>query len=286
MSGGSLSQAQLERYREDGFLFRLPVLSAQQAREYRNRYEISEERISDRPELAVCLKTNSQYVLPLTGELIRNPTILDAVESILGPDLLAWSTTFWIKEAHAEEHVTWHQDLHYWGLSADDEVTAWLALTPATVDNGCMRFVAGSHHQPVEHRDTFADNNLLSRGQEISKPVDEADATHIELDCGQMSLHHGRLFHASAPNRTDDRRIGVAIRYIKPSMRQVVGRQDYAWLVRGQDSYEHFLSPPPPRGDLEPAAIERHLAIHNSQLEYFFTGVDEENRPTPHASTQ
>ena len=117
--------------------------------------------------------------------------------------------------------MTWHQDLTYWGLDDMDEVTAWVALSPSTTESGCMRFVPGSHKRSlVEHVDTFADDNLLTRGQEIAVDVDESAAADVELRPGQASLHHGHLFHSSGPNTTPDRRIGAAIRYITPSMQQ------------------------------------------------------------------
>ena len=130
---------------------------------------------------------------------------LDAIESILGPDLLLWSCEYFIKEANSRNMVSWHQDLTYWGMDGSDhEVTAWVALSPATEHSGCMKFVAGSHRESlVPHTDTFADNNLLSRGQEIAVEVDEEDATIAALKPGQMSLHHGRMFHASGPNTTN-----------------------------------------------------------------------------------
>ena len=105
---------------------------------------------------------------------MRHPTILDAVEDVLGPNLLVWSTSFFIKEARDPAYVSWHQDATYWGLSAPDVLTAWVAFTDATVENGAMRMVPGSHAEQLEHRDTFAPHNLLSRGQEIAVEVDEA----------------------------------------------------------------------------------------------------------------
>jgi len=279
MLNNPISKVDIERYREDGFVFPIPVLSSAQALEYRKHYETLEARVSHQQELSACLTNNAHFVIPMLNKLVRHRAILDAVESVLGPDLMVWSTTFWVKEAHSKGHVTWHQDLHYWGLSEDDEVTAWIAITPATTENGCMRFVPGTHHRRVAHGDTFAPANMLSRGQAIAVDVDETQGVDVELGAGQMSLHHGQLFHASGPNRSNDRRIGLAIRYIKPSMRQVVGQRDYAWLVRGKDAYRHFESPPIPTTDLDPVAVEHHRAMHNAQLDVFYKGVDEDKRP-------
>jgi non-heme Fe2+,alpha-ketoglutarate-dependent halogenase len=120
-------------------------------------------------------------------------------------------------------------------------VTAWVALTEATPANGCMRFIPGSHqHEVVGHRDTFDESNMLSRGQEISVEVNEAEAVDAALRPGEMSLHHGHLFHASNPNTSADRRIGLVLRYVTPSMKQVSGQATFAHLVAGEDRFGNF----------------------------------------------
>ena len=144
---------------------------------------------------------------------------MNAVETI-------WAQICWlvvelfIKEAQTTKTVSWHQDITYWGMGeTDDEVTAWVALSDVSVQAGCMRFIPGSHRNPiVSHHDTYDDNNLLSRGQEIAG-INENDAVYGALCPGEMSLHHGRCFHASGPNMSDDRRIGLAIRYVTPEVR-------------------------------------------------------------------
>jgi ectoine hydroxylase-related dioxygenase (phytanoyl-CoA dioxygenase family) len=147
--------------------------------------------------------------------------------------------------------VSWHQDLNYWGLDGEQEVTAWIALTPATVETGCMRFVPGSHlKKVVPHVDSFAQDNLLSRGQEIAVDVDEASAVNVVLRAGQASFHHGHMFHASGPNRTNTRRVGAAIRFVAPSMKQVSGERLLVSHVSGKDEYGHFEHMPPPAGRL------------------------------------
>ncbi len=67
----------------------------------------------------------------------------------------------------------------------------------------------------IPHRDTFAQDNLLTRGQEIMVEVDESGAVPLVLRPGEMSLHHVRLVHGSPPNPSGDRRIGFAIRYVR-----------------------------------------------------------------------
>src|SRR4029453_15391031 len=148
------------------------------------------------------------------AELVRHPSVLDAVEDVLGPDILCWNTSFFTKEARSPGFVSWHQDATYWGLSEPDVVTAWVAFTESTPANGNMRVIPGSHRAPVPHVDTFHPDNLLSRGQEIAVEVDESRAVDIVLAPGEMSLHHVLMVHGSGANLSGDRRIGFAIRYI------------------------------------------------------------------------
>jgi len=180
------------------------------------------------------------------------------VEGALGPDFLCWSSSFFIKEPGDPSFIAWHQDATYWGLNSTDIATAWLALSPATPESGCMKFKAGTHLAPVAHRETDSEYNMLSRGQEIAVSVDERDAVHVALKPGQASLHHVLLFHGSEANRSADRRIGFAIRYVAAHVGRLDGRKGSATLVRGSDRYGHFEHEPRPQRDFEPAAVARH----------------------------
>lgn len=246
-----------ERYARDGFVFPLDVMDPAAAKALRADYEAAEAELADDPERLKLLRTYPAQVLPSFDALIRDPRITDPVASILGPDLMVWGASFFTKEPASSSIVSWHQDLTYWGLDDAQEVTAWVALSPATAASGCMKFVPGSHNQQiVPHVDTFAEDNLLTRGQELAVEVDEADAVHAELQPGQISLHHGRLFHASGPNTTDDRRIGFAIRFIIPAMKQETGDRSLVALVRGEDAYGHFTIATPPTGRLQEADFD------------------------------
>jgi phytanoyl-CoA dioxygenase PhyH len=266
-----LSQAAIERYRRDGYYFPLPVLSADEARGYRRRLEAFEAEQGG--PLRGELRHKGHLVFTWLDALVRHPVILDAVEDVLGPNILCWSSSFFLKEARDPAYVSWHQDATYWGLSAPDVVTAWVAFTDATVENGAMRMVPGTHREQVAHRDTFADHNLLTRGQEVAVVVDETRAVDIVLAAGEMSLHHVLMFHSSPPNHSDDRRIGFAIRYLPTHVRQVAGSGDSALLVRGIDTYRHFEPEVPPARDLEPEALARHAAITKRQAEILYRGT-------------
>lgn len=233
-------------YWKDGYAFPLPVFSDEEVAAARSAFEEFEDLLTRRvlpDHPAAYLRTNVEVLLPTADRIARDPRVLDAVEQVLGPDIMVWSSEFFVKEPHSDKIVSWHQDLTYWGLGeTDGEVTAWIALSPVTRENGCMRFVPGSHETAiVPHYDTFAEDNLLSRGQEIAVEVDESNAVNVELQPGEMSLHHGRMFHASGPNESNERRIALVIRYVKPQVRQHVADKDYAMLVRGANREQNFI---------------------------------------------
>ena len=254
-----LSPVDIARYHRDGFLFPLPVLAPAEVGALRQRLEAVE---AGQPGgLSPHLRQRPHLLFPWLDDLIRHPAILDPVEDVLGPNLLVWATSFFTKEPGSAAFVSWHQDATYWGLSEPDVLTAWLAFTDATVENGAMRMVPGSHDEQLGHRDTFARDNLLSRGQEIEVAVDESRAVDILLRAGEMSLHHVRMVHGSPPNRSGDRRIGFAIRYIPTYVRQIAGEDDYAMLVRGVDDHHHFLPEERPRQDMAPEALAHHAEV-------------------------
>jgi ectoine hydroxylase-related dioxygenase (phytanoyl-CoA dioxygenase family) len=227
------------------------------------------------------LRHKTHLLFPFLAELVRRPRILDAIEDVLGPDILCWSSNFFIKEAADPAFVSWHQDSTYWGLSSPDVATAWVALTPSNDANGAMAVVPGSHKlDQMPHRDTFHRHNLLTRGQEIAVAVDEAKAVPLNLRPGEMSLHHVRLVHGSPPNPSPDRRIGFAIRYIPTSLYQLEGT-DSATLVRGEDRFGHFELEPRPERDMQEdmLALHRRLTERAAQILYRGTGVDNFNDP-------
>jgi non-heme Fe2+,alpha-ketoglutarate-dependent halogenase len=255
----TLPEAAVQRYREDGFLSPVPVLSTAEAGAIRTRLEDFEGGAGP---LAGKLRQKSHLLFTWLNELIRHERILDAVEDLIGPDILCWGTSFFIKEPHNPAFVSWHQDSTYWGLEPADIVTAWVALSDSTTENGAMRVVPGSHTMAqVPHRDTFRSDNLLSRGQEIMVDVDDAQAVTLTLRAGEMSLHHVRLIHGSEPNPSDQRRIGFAIRYLPTYVRQVAGSHDWATLVRGVDRFGNFELEQRPDADMSEAAQAYHAAV-------------------------
>jgi ectoine hydroxylase-related dioxygenase (phytanoyl-CoA dioxygenase family) len=268
-----LSPDAVARYRAVGYHSPERCLSADEAAALRARLEAAEGALGQ--PLSGPMRQKPHLLFTWLAELVRNPRVLDAVEDLLGSDILCWSTGFFIKEARTDDYVSWHQDATYWGLSGPEVVTAWIALTPSTRANGCMRVIPGTHDRQLPHLDTFAPQNLLTRGQEIAVAVDEAVAVDIVLAPGEFSLHHVRIAHSSEPNRSDDRRIGFAIRYIAPHVRQVVGERDGAMLVRGTDRFGHFEPEVAPEADLSPAAIAHHRESTERSARVLYRGADQ-----------
>ncbi|MEO1109737.1 MAG: phytanoyl-CoA dioxygenase family protein [Pseudomonadota bacterium] len=274
-----LTQEQSDRYWQDGFLFPLSVFSENEAAEFRAELEqIEKDWLA--AELPLPLNTykrvNAHLVIPLAARIAQDKRILDAVEGVLGPDIMIWSAEFFIKEPQTKQTVGMHQDLTYWGMGeTPDQVTAWIALSPATVQSGCMDFVRGSHKNPIlPHTDTYSETNLLSRGQEVAVDVSEDDKTHIELKPGQMSLHHGLTIHGSGPNASNDRRIGLAIRYLSPGAQQLVADRDYAMLARGSDAHSNFVPVQAPDALFSPEALALYEQVRSDQSKALAEGAD------------
>jgi ectoine hydroxylase-related dioxygenase (phytanoyl-CoA dioxygenase family) len=270
----SLSAAAVEQYRRDGYFFPVPVFDAATAAHYRDALEQHESRAG--APLQGNLRHKTHLLFTWADELVHNETILDAVEDVIGPDILCWTTNFFIKEAADPGFVSWHQDSTYWGLDPDDVITAWIAFTDATLENGCMQMIPGTHKiTQLPHKDTFHPDNLLSRGQEIAVEVDTSKAVPVLLRAGEMSLHHIKLVHGSEPNHSADRRIGLAIRYIPTYVRQTKVR-DSAMPVRGVDRHHYFDYEQRPQHDLDAASLATHADAVARQVKALYQGTDKQ----------
>jgi len=255
---GSLTPAEVVRYERDGYLAPLAALTPDESARFRAAYDGYEADLGARlastpPAVQQSLFSETHVSLPWVNALATRPAVLDAVASLLGPDLLIWNTRWFAKQPGTRTYITWHQDAFYWGLEPPLVCTAWLALSRSDEANGCLRVVPGSHRGVLlPHQDTFAPDNALSRGQEIAVAVDEREARNLVLEPGQMSIHHVGIVHGSKPNTSDEPRIGLAVRYVAPEVRQS-GSRVMAMLVRGEDRHDHFDPVDPPAG--EPAAV-------------------------------
>ena len=251
-----------KQFEENGYISPVPFMSEEEAIYHRARLEKIEDQIG-----SLHYRSKAHTFMTSALELAILPSVLDLVEQMIGPNILLYNVTYIIKEPHAPSHVSWHQDLTYWGLSHDDQVSMWLALSPATQESGCMRMIPGSHKLgKVEHQTTADDTNVLLQGQTITS-VDEEQSRLCPLRPGEATFHHGWTLHASMPNRSEDRRIGLNVQYLATHVRQMKHDKDSAMLVRGEDRYHHFRTDRPATSDLDPKALERQAELERLYVE-------------------
>jgi ectoine hydroxylase-related dioxygenase (phytanoyl-CoA dioxygenase family) len=196
---------------------------------------------------------------PWAYRLATEPAILDAVEDLIGPDILLYQNTAWVKNAGEDSFVSWHQDNTYFGHVPCDVASVWVALSPSRPESGSMRFLRGSHklgQLPVRY--DMQDGNMLSSGQVADVDASAFESVVTSLDAGEASIHHAFLVHGSPPNTTGDRRVGVTFVYHPPHLRQLGDIRTSALLVRGQDHYGNFEPEQPPVAPDDPETIARH----------------------------
>jgi hypothetical protein len=254
-----LSPAQVERYARDGFLSPNAALGRDAAAACLQKLEAFERTLGGPLTSGGTIeryRSRTHVLLSWVHGLTRHPAILDAVEDLIGPDVLVYTSTWFIKEPESAAIAAWHQDATYFGLRPHVHVTAWLALTDATAENGCMEFLPGSHHGGQRpHRAGVVAASVNRAGQAIVEPVDDQPAVHAPLRAGEFSLHHTLALHRSKPNRSHGRRVGLAISYVPTSVEHLgVKHKMPAMLIRGVDTYHHFDPEPAPNADMDEQA--------------------------------
>jgi hypothetical protein len=247
----TLTDAQVTHFREQGWLAPLRALDATQAADCAARIAAYEAKMGESANRS--LKIKGHLAMPWLVELGRSPAILDALEDLIGPDIMLFGASIFAKGGKDRAYVSWHQDSAYFGLEPHEEITAWVAFTQTTADNGALQVLPGTHVGPdLVHEETYAPDNMLARGQSLHI-ADESRAVTIELEPGEFSLHHERMAHGSKQNRTAAPRIGFAFFYIPTHVRSTIGRRS-ATMVRGVDRHGHWDPDPLPRFDLDPVA--------------------------------
>lgn len=245
-----LTQDQIDHYHEYGYLSPITVMSEDEALHYRERFEAAEREYPEHVHSKN--RNNTHLAFKCMDELVHHPRIIDAVEDLIGPNISLWGTVLFIKEPSSSGFVSWHQDATYMGMDNNNVVTPWFALSPSNLETGCLTMIPGSHRNNiVEHIDTFDENNILTRGQRV-RDVDTSAGVDLILRPGQMSLHHGETIHGSQPNRSNDRRIGLALQsFAAPDVRQIIG--DDLWMdFRGDNTREGGELLQRPEFDLDP----------------------------------
>ncbi|MDE0309459.1 MAG: phytanoyl-CoA dioxygenase family protein [Acidiferrobacterales bacterium] len=267
-----LSSSAIRQFRNDGFTPAVRVMSEKEAVDYRNRLQAVETVIG---ELKGGYRLKCHLLYKWIADLIRSPAIVQNVQALLGPNLMCWGTDLWLKEANSDQFVSWHQDSQYWGIDGDQLLTAWIALSPATVESGCMRMIPGSHlEDALAHEDTYHNDNMLTRGQTICEGIDESKAVNIEVGTGEAVFFTYRIAHASHPNRSDDRRLGIAIRYVSTVSKQLKSDWDSATMICGEDLHGNFVHEPEPSRDFDPVAVEFHRKSNENYRKILYSDTD------------
>ncbi len=252
-----LNGRQVKSYFEDGFVDRVPVFSKEKANEYLSKLLEFEEGygvpFSSRDNY---LKYKAHLLFSWVDDLIRTPALLDSVEDILGTkNIMVRATDIFVKEANDPSFISFHQDATYWGLDSKKVLTAWVALTDSNVENGVLHVIPGTHHKnQIRHITKPDEDNMLSNCQEVAE-FDESDARPLELKPGEVSFHNFLTVHGSYPNRSNSRRVGVAIRYMPTDVKLTHEKADYATLVRGEDCFGNFIHESSPCVDVDPNTL-------------------------------
>jgi phytanoyl-CoA dioxygenase PhyH len=232
-------------FERDGVVFPIPVLPPETTAAYRACFA-ELRQLAGRPLHRL---GNPATHFAWAYRLATEPAVLDAVEEVLGPDLLIAGSLVLCKYPRDPGFVAWHQDNYYSNLHLTPSLSAWIALLDSTGENGCMRVVPGSHRKGVLPHEEMGDaDNLLNQGQEIRVEVNEADAIEVVLRAGEMSLHHTAIIHGSRPNRSDTMRLGFIARFVTSSY-GLASQQTPFFLARGSagKGNVHLASPPPER---------------------------------------
>ena len=258
-----LTDEQVAGFHRDGFVFPINGIGADQAQAAVDYLDHYERETGDKAQDTLTLKSHMPF--RLFSDIIRHPSILDAVEDLIGPNIFCWGSSFFVKEAHDPSYVSWHCDTYYYGIEPQATVTAWIAFTRSDRVSGCIRCIPGSHLNETAFDEAPNPANILTRGQ-TTRGVDEARAVYMPLEPGQFSIHHECTVHSSEPNNAEHQRIGYSIHYCPTSARQTrynSANKPSAALVRGVDGLGHWMHEPRTEIEFDAAAAARMKGIRN-----------------------
>jgi non-heme Fe2+,alpha-ketoglutarate-dependent halogenase len=262
-----LSQTEVDAFHRDGYYAPVDVFGVDEARRWRADLEAFEATLPPGPVSAEN-RRKLHVRCPWARDLVGDPRLLDVMGSILGPDILVFTSTFFIKEPKTDAITAWHQDATYFGLQPYEHVTAWVALSEASIEAGCMEFVPGSHRWgQLAHGKETLPGTINAGARSISQPFETSTAVFAPVKTGQASLHHTLIAHNSPPNRSNDRRIGFGISYIPTHCRHGGSMRMSATLVRGVDRYGHFDLEDDPRTLSAAAQAEAHARAYTRYRE-------------------
>jgi hypothetical protein len=248
-----LTKEEVEGFHSNGYLFPFDLYTREEALALQKRYAETEAAAGD--ELQKRYRVKAQLPFPWLCDIVQNPRLLDAVEDLIGPDILCWGTSFFSKKAHDPRYVSWHTDSFYYGFDPPGTLSAWVSFNDSTIESGCVQYIPGTHKGPLAvHAFRPHPNNLVGNGQTVVD-VDESKAVNAVLRAGQVVFHHESIVHGSGPNNADHPRIGFVIHYIAPNVRETRFPDATAMLLRGEDRYGYWGRDPAPKCDFDPDCI-------------------------------
>ena len=267
----ALTAEQVASYRHNGFLYPLPGLDeAEIAACLAGLDRFETELGSPVAEADVKWRSHAYAHSPWFNDLARHPRILDAIEDVIGPDILVWTSTFFIKEPHSKTFAAWHQDGAFFGLDPSEQICAWVALTDASKEAGCMEMLLGKGAPRLYRHEAMGLKNSINRaGQTIVESFDKSNPTAMALKAGEFSLHHELAVHRSAPNHAAHRRVGIGLNYVPPQARVDGPVQLKAMLVRGEDKYGYWDLVDPPAAERDDAALATHQQVSDRYRENY-----------------
>jgi hypothetical protein len=269
--GKKLTQAQIDHYRDQGYVCPVDAFTSEQAAHYLAQLETFEASRSR--QMGKGFNFKPHLLFPWVAEIGRHPAVLDAVEDLIGPDIRLFNLSVWPKNAHDAAYVTWHQDSTYFGLDPSTQVTIWVALSDAGIEAGCMEVVPGSHKLgQLHHGENPSKDILLSKGQSIDVPFDKSSTAFMPVKAGQFSIHDTFMIHASGANNADHRRVGLGFSYIPTNAANTSKTRLSAMLVRGKDDFGYYDDEPVPTVSYG----EAEQAFHRDAVARFQSALDEQ----------
>ena len=249
-----LTQEQVARFHKDGFLFPVDVYTREEATVFHQKFAEMEKHLGYEPQKKFRIKAHLPF--PWLCDIVRDPTLLDAVEDIIGPNILCWGTAFFTKKANDPRFVSWHTDSFYYGFKPAETLTAWLGFNDSTIESGCVRYIPGTHNGPsAVHEIKMHKDNLVQQGQTVVN-VPEENAVCAELKAGQVVFHHESIVHGSQPNRANHPRVGFSIHYVAPHVKETRFKGSTAMLLRGENIGDNWGYDPEPKEDYDRKCIE------------------------------
>lgn len=248
-----LREEEITTYWDDGFLFPFDVYAPDEAAALQEKFEALENAIGDEPQERYRIKAHLPF--PWLCDVVRHPKLLDAVEDLIGPDVLCWGASFFAKNARDPRFVSWHTDSFFYGFEPAETLTAWLAFNSSTEQSGCVQYIPGSHRSKTAHDIMPHADNLLPMAQNARDvPLDKA--VSAVLAPGQVVFHHESVVHGSGPNNAYHPRVGFSIHYVAPHVRETRFEGSTAMLLRGEDNSGNWGRDPEPAEDFDPVCIQ------------------------------